>query len=170
MTTNTKPVSALDGLLTCGECGGPMVFSEGQGPRYTCRSTPPNGRCRTPALHAGQTEDLIIGAVLPAILTERSIATAVTVANEPGPGDLAQEFRVTRDEIRDLKVNPGHFIEAVGGPTKTRTFLAGFITGIRLHAHKGVINYSIPLPEESPLAGMSQQEIDIPEEVLVQRE
>ena len=37
---------------------------------------------------------------------------------------------------------------------------------MRIHAEKVVICYSIPLPENSPFAGMRQQEIDLPQEVL----
>ena len=50
----------------------------------------------------------------------------------------------------------------------------GHTNGVRVQEHitemptaeKAVVHYSIPLPEDSPLAGMRQQEIDLPEEVL----
>ena len=168
MTTNTRPESALDGLLTCAECGGPMACTEGPEPRYACQPTPANGRnrCRTPELHTGQADDLIIGAVLQAILTERNITTALAAANGLQPDDDAPGYRFTREEIQQLKGHPELFFQAVGGAVAARDFLCGFITEIRVHPGKSVIHYAIPLPAESPLAGMRQQKIRIPKEAL----
>ena len=168
MTTNTAPESALDGLLTCGECGEPMPLDESPEPVYACRAGPGNGwsHCRTPRMRAGPAEDLLIGAVLQAVLTERNIATVVAAATEPQPGDDTSEYRITGEEIQELKTRPDLFIQAVGGTEKTRGFLATFIAEIQVHSGKGVIQYSIPLPADSPLAGMSQQEVAISEEAL----
>ena len=41
-----------------------------------------------------------------------------------------------------------------------------FINEIQVNAGKAVVHYSIPLPEDSPLACMRRQEIDLPEEIL----
>ena len=41
-----------------------------------------------------------------------------------------------------------------------------FITEIQIQAGRTVVHYSIPLPEDSPLAGMRRQEVDLPEGVL----
>ena len=169
MTTNTSPKTPiLDGLLTCAECGRPMTVDESPNPQYTCRPTPTNGwrRCRTPELYTRQTENLIIGAVLQAILTERNITTALAAANAFQPGDDAPGYRLTREEVQQLKGHPELFVNAVGGAAAARDFLRRCITEIRVHPGKSVIHYAIPLPVESPLAGMRQQEIRIPEEAL----
>ena len=66
-------------------------------------------------------------------------------------------------EVREI---PERFVLATGGSPRTRDFLCRFITEIQVHAETAVIYYSIPLPEDSPLAGTRQQEIDLPQEVL----
>ena len=54
MTTNTRPEPALDGLLTCAECGGPMTLDYGPEPQYTCGPKPANGRSRCRTLSASR--------------------------------------------------------------------------------------------------------------------
>ena len=76
--------------------------------------------------------------------------------------------RLTRKDVQEVRANPERFVLAAGGAPRTREFLSGFIAGIRIHAGKAVICYSIPLPEDSPLAERQAvgQEIDLPEGVL----
>ena len=101
-------------------------------------------------------------------MTEQNISGVLAVANDPQRYDEAREHRLTRQNLQEVRENPERFVLAAGGGPRTRDFLSGFITGIQVHAEKAVICYSIPLPEDSPLAGMRQQEIDLPEEVLDQ--
>lgn len=166
----TKPTAALDGLLTCAECGGIIAFEAGPEPRYICRPTPANGwrQCRTPELHARQAEDLIIGAVIRDVLTDRNIDTVLAAANKFQPdGDYAPEYRLTKEDIRQLKERPDFFVQAVGGAMDTRCFLKGFIAEIRVQPGKATVRYTIPLPEDSPRAGVSHQEIPILEETVL---
>ena len=167
----TPPKAVLDGLITCGNCGQPMALDDAQGgqeARYACRPGPGNGwsRCPTPRLHARSAEVLVIGNVLQTVLTDETISRALAVANDPGRYDEAREHRLTRQDVRELMENSERLVLAVGRTVESREFLGRFIAGIRIHAEKAVICYSIPLPEGSPLAGMRRQEIDLPEEML----
>ena len=65
----TSPESALDGLITCGDCGQPMLLDDTRGEQeayYACQS-----RCPTPRLHARRTEVLLIRTALQTVLTDR---------------------------------------------------------------------------------------------------
>ena len=137
----------------------------GQEALYACEPGPGQSRCPTPRLHARSAEVLLIGKVLQTVLTDETISRVLAVANDPGRYDEAREHRLTRQDLQEVRENPERFVLAAGGASRTRDFLSGFITGIQVHAGKAVICYSIPLPENSPLADTRRQEIDLPEEV-----
>ena len=163
------PKSVLDGLITCGSCGQPMTLDDTQGGQealYACEPGPGQSRCPTPRLHARSAEVLLIGKVLQTVLTDETISRVLAVANDPGRYDEAREHRLTRQDVQELMENSERLVLAVGRTVESREFLGRFIAGIRIHAEKAVICYSIPLPEDSPLAGMRRQEIDLPEEML----
>ena len=165
----TSPKSVLDVLITCGSCGGPMTLDDaqrGQEALYACEPGPGQSRCPTPRLHARSAEVLLIGKVLQTVLTDETISRVLAVANDPGRYDEAREHRLTRQDVQELMENSERLVLAVGRTVESREFLGRFIAGIRIHAEKAVICYSIPLPEDSPLAGMRRQEIDLPEEML----
>ena len=167
--TVTKPAAALDGLLTCAECGGTMTFEPGPHPRYICRPRPANEwhRCQTPALPARWAENLFIGTVMQTVLTERNIDTVLAAANEFQPDSAdPPEYRLSRQDIRQPVERPDLLVQALGG-TKTQTFLKGFIAEIRVQPGKATVRYTIPLPEDSPRAGVSHQEIPILEETVL---
>ena len=140
----------------------------GQESRYAWRSGPGNGwsRCPTPRLHARAAEVLLIGKVLQTVLTDETISRVLSVSNNPQRYDEAWEHGLTRQDLQEVREIPERFVLAAGGALRTRDFLSGFIAGMRIHAGRAVIHYSISLPEDSPLAGTRQQEIDLPEEVL----
>ena len=165
----TSPKSALEGLITCGSCGKPMPLDDtqdGQEALYACEPGPGQSRCPTPRLHARSAEVLLIGKVLQTVLTDETISRVLAVANDPGRYDEAREHRLTRQDVQEFMENSERLVLAVGRTVESREFLGRFIAGIRIHAEKAVICYSIPLPEGSPLAGMRRQEIDLPEEAL----
>ena len=99
-------------------------------------------------------------------LAEENISRVLEVANDPGRYDEAREHRLTRQDLQEVREIPERFVLAVGGAPRTRDFLSEFINEIQVNAGKAVVHYSIPLPEDSPLAGMRRQEIDLPEEIL----
>ena len=167
----TPTKSALDALITCGNCGQPMVLDdtrEEQEAYYACQPGPGNSwsRCPTPRLHARSAEILLVGNVLQTVLTDEAISRVLAVANDPGRYDEAREHRLTRQDAQELMENSERLVLAVGRTVESREFLGRFIAGIQIHDERAVICYSIPLPEDSPLAGMRRQEIDLPEEVL----
>ena len=128
---------------------------------YACQS-----RCPTPRLHALRAEVLLVRTVLQTVLTEENISWLLAVANDPQRYDEAREHSLTRQDLQEVRENPERFVLAAGGTPRTRHFLGRITTGIQVHAERAVVHYSIPLPEDSPLAGMRRQEIDLPEEVL----
>ena len=84
----TSPKSVLDGLITCGSCGQPMLLDDDQGTqeaRYVCRPGQANGwsQCPTPRLHARSAEVLLIGKVLQTVLTDENISRVLAVVNDP---------------------------------------------------------------------------------------
>ena len=165
----TPARAPLDGLLTCGSCGQPMPLDDNQGDQdasYACQPGPGQCRCPTPRLHARSVEILLIGKIIQTVLTAENISRALAVANDPGRYGEAGYHRLTRQDLQEVRENPERFVLAVGGALRSRDFLSGFIAGIQIHGKKAVVCYSIPLPEDSPLAGARQLEIDLPEEVL----
>ena len=133
---------------------------------HECRSVTRGNQCSTPRLHARSAEVLLIGKVLQTVLTEENISRALAVADDPGRYDEAREHSLTRQDLQEVREIPERFVLAAGGAPRTRHFLGRITTGIQIHAARAVIHYSIPLPEDSPLAGMRRQEIDLPEEIL----
>ena len=166
----TSPKSVLDGLITCGSCGQPMTLDDaqrGQEALYACEPGPGQSRCPTPRLHARSAEVLLIGKVLQTVLTDETISRVLDAANNPqavrrSTGTQADQAGPTGGQGKPGTLRPGHRQDLL----ESREFLGRFIAGIRIHAEKAVICYSIPLPEDSPLAGMRRQEIDLPEEML----
>ena len=161
VTIGSTPISALDGLITCGSCGQPMTLDDaqrGQEASYACQPGPGDrwNQCRTPRLHARSAEVLLIGKVLQTVLTDENISRVLAVANDPGRYDEAREHRLTRQDLQELRENPERFVLATGRTSEAREFLGRFIPEIQVHAEKAVICYSIPRPEDSPLAGMRQ--------------
>ena len=113
----TPPKSALDGLITCGSCGKPMLRDDTQGDQeasYACQPSPGNSwnQCSTPRLHARSAEVLLIGKVLQTVLTEENISRVLEVANDPGRYDEAREHRLTRQDLQEVRENPGRFVLA----------------------------------------------------------
>ena len=65
MALRAPPKSALDGLITCGSCGKPMLRDDTQGEReasYACQPGHSNrwAQCQTPRLHALRAEGLLV--------------------------------------------------------------------------------------------------------------
>ena len=160
----TPPKSALDGLITCGSCGKPMVLDDTQGDQEACYAC--ESRCPTPRLHARRTEVLLVRTALQTVLTEENIRRVLAVANDPQRYDAAPERSLTRQDVQELGENPERLVLAGNRTTESRDFLGKIVAEIQVHTKRAVICYALPLPVDSPLAGMSRQEIDLPEEIL----
>ena len=160
----TPPKSAPDGLITCGSCGKPMLRDDTQGDQeacYTCQS-----RCPTPRLHALRAEVLLVRTALQTVLTEENISRVLAVANDPQRYDAARERSLTRKDVQDLGENPERLVLAADRTSESRDFLGKIVAEIQVHTRTAVICYALPLPGDSPLAGMRRQEIDLSAEAL----
>ena len=161
MTTKAIPKSPLEGLLTCGNCGQTMTVRVSTDSMYTCPSN-----CGTPDLHASITDQTVIGEVMQTVLTRKNTRTFLDEANKLLEEEAPRERPMTDMDVQDLKENPKVFIQAMRGPESTRDFLGRFIQEIQVHAGRAVILYSMPLPDDSALAGMERQEIELPKTAL----
>ena len=171
MTTTTPPRTPLDGIITCGACAEPLDIepgNAGQEPRYTCRPSPGNGwtECGTPKLRAHQADALIIGEILRSVITEEATARLLTEATGSPEGDETGEHGLTMREVDRVKNNPAEFAYSVGGTTRARDFLAGFIDGIQVHQDRATVCYALPLPSNSPLEGLTSQDVSITPETM----
>ena len=160
----TSPKSALDGLITCGSCGQPMVLDDIQGDQEACYAC--QSRCPTPRLHALRAEVLLVRTALQTVLTEENIRRVLAVANDPQRYDAARERSLTGQDVQELGENPERLVLAADRTQESRDFLGRLITEIQVHTKIAVICYALPLPGDSPLAGMRRQEIDLPEEIF----
>ena len=160
----TSPKSALDGLITCGSCGKPMLRDDTRGEQEACYAC--QSRCPTPRLHALRVEVLLVRTALRTVLTEENICRVLAVANDPQRYDTACERSLTRRDVQELGEDPERLVLAGDRTTESRDFLGKVIAEIQVHTRTAVICYALPLPGDSPLAGILRQEIDLPEEVL----
>ena len=167
----TPPKSALDGLITCGSCGQPMVLDDTQHDpeaSYACQPGPGNlwAQCRTPRLHARRTEALLVGTALRTVLTEENVSWLVTEANDSQRYDAPRASSVTRQDVKDLGEDPELLVLAADSIQESRYFLGKIVAEIQIYTKTAIICYTLPLPGDSPMAGMRRQEIDLPTEAL----
>ena len=160
----TSPKSALDGLITCGSCGKPMVLDDTQGDQEACYAC--QSRCPTARLHTLRAEVLLVRTALQTVLTEENISRVLAAANDPQRYDTACERSLTNQDVQELGENPERLVLAADRTQESRDFLGTIVAEIQVHAEMAVIRYALPLPGDSPLAGMRRQEIDLPEEAL----
>ena len=90
----------------------------------------------------------------------------LAVANGPQRYDEARERSLTRKDVQELGENPERLVLAADRTTESRDFLDKIVAEIQVYTKRAVICYALPLPEDSPLAGMRRQKVDLPEEVL----
>ena len=128
---------------------------------YACQS-----RCPTPRLHAVRAEVLLVRTALRTVLTEENISRVLAVANDPQRYDAAREHSLTNQDVQELGEDPERLVLAADRTRESRDFLGRIVAEIRVDTKRAVICYSLPLPEDSPLAGMRRQEIDLPPEAL----
>ena len=163
-TLRTPPKSALEGLITCGSCGQPMLLDDTQGDQEACYAC--QSRCPTPRLHALRAEVLLVRTALQTVLTEENICRVLAVANDPQRYDAARERSLTRQDVQELGENPERLVQAADSTQESRDFLGTIVAEIQVYTRRAVIYYTFPLPGDSNLAGMRQQEIDLPAEAL----
>ena len=160
----TSPKSALEGLITCGSCGKPMVLDDTQGDQEACYAC--QSRCPTPRLHALRAEVLLVRTALRTVLTDENISRVLPLLNDPQRYGAAPEHSLTRRDVQELRENPKLLVLAADSTQETRDLLGIIVAEIQVHTRTAVICYALPLPGDSPLAGMCRQEIDLPAEAL----
>ena len=164
MNAPTSTTFPLDGLLICGQCGEPMRINDDLEPRYVCET-----ECSTPSLRAGGVDMMLIGRVLETVLTPMNTATVLRTANKELAEESGGQLTMTGRDIEELSKRPDLLVQAAGSASETQYFLSQFIKEIQVHAGRAVVRYSIPLPADSPLAGMVNQEIELPPDLTLSR-
>ena len=166
----TSPKSALEGLITCGSCGQPMLRDDtgGQEAHYVCQPGPGNlwAQCQTPRLHARRTEVLLVRTALRTVLTDENISRVLPLLNDPQRYDAAREHSLTRRDVQELGEDPERLVLAADSTRESRDLLGTIVAEIQVHTKRAVICYTFPLPGDSPLAGMRRQEVDLLKETL----
>ena len=155
MNAPTPTAFPLDGLLICGQCGEPMHINDDLEPRYVCEP-----KCSTPSLPAGSVNMMLIGQILKTVLTPRNTAAVLRSANKE-LADAGEQYSMTDRDIEELSKRPDLLVQTAGSASEARNVLSRFIEEIQVHAGRAVIQYSIPLPADSHLAGMIHQEIEL---------
>ena len=127
VTIGSTPISALDGLITCGSCGQPMALDDTQGgqeARYACRQGPGDrwDQCRTPRLNARRAEALLIGKALRTVLTDETISKVLAVVNDVQRYDEARQHSLTRQDLQEVREDPERFVLASGRAAESREF------------------------------------------------
>ena len=145
------PKSAMDGLITCGSCGQPMLRDDTQDDQeahYVCQPGHSNlwAQCQTPRLHARRTEVLLVRAALRTVLTEENISRLLALANDPQRYDTAREHSLTRQDVQDLGENPERLVLAADRTTESRYFLGKIVAEIQVYTRTAIICYTLPLP------------------------
>ena len=148
----TSPKSALEGLITCGSCGKPMLLDDTQGDQEACYAC--QSQCPTPRLHARRTEALLVRTALRTVLTEENVSWLVAEANGPQRYDAARESSLTRRDVKDLGEDPERLVLAADSTQESRYFLGKIVAEIQVYTRTAIICYTLPLPGDSPLAGI----------------
>ena len=165
MTIDTTPQSPLDGLVSCGLCGGQMDYeapNQDHEASYACNNSHTNGGEDGPLRVETHTTDReIIRTVLEAILTERGNSILASTIRDLGDQD-STGLNFPLEDISLLKEDPYFFLQAVKGVENARNFLGAFITRIRLFPGRAVVQYQFSLPSGSPMAGAKEQEVHLP--------
>ena len=86
--------------------------------------------------------------------------------NDPQRYDAAPEHSLTRRDVQELRENPKLLVLAADSTQETRDLLGIIVAEIQVHTKTAVICYALPLPGDSPLAGIRRQEVDLPAEIL----
>ena len=165
MATNTTPTQRfpLDNLLQCGQCGTPLHLADQV---YTC-SGGPNGTdpCTAPPLRAADLNRHLLSQVMSVIITDSTFDAFKAAVG----GDLGEAGHHDPAEADDLIKNaataPDWLMTAEQAPEGGEVF-DRFIERIRVGPGAAEVEYRLPLPAGTPLAGRSGQTISLPESVL----
>ena len=127
----------------------------------------PSARRRggTPA----EPRSLLVRTALQTVLTEENVSWLVTEAEQPPAVRRSHvHSSVTRQDVKQTSGKTRErLVLAADSARESRDFLGKVIVAeIQIYTRTAIICYILPLPGDSPMAGMRRQEVDLPEEAL----
>ena len=161
MTTATALAFPIDDLLICAKCDSRIELTQHPEPRYACRNS-----C-TSTFAAGALNRKLIPEITAVVITDATFPSlrahfARTLAEVEN-----QDRQPPDDKIRRIVTDSETFL-AVGAVPTAAELLAAFIDRVNLDTNRATIQYALPLPDGTILAGSRRQEIELPEWVTVQ--
>ena len=165
MTINATQRFPMDQLLQCGQCGAPMHLEDRPGPVYTCAgSSNQKEPCQAPALRAADLNRHLLGQVMSVIITDSTFHTV----REAVGGALAEAGHdaTEADELCRNAASVPEWLMAAEQAPEGGEVLARFIDRIRVEPGTAEVEYRMPLPAGTPLAGTLRQTISLPESLL----
>ena len=165
MTIDTTQRFPLDHLLQCGRCGTPMHLEDGPDPAYVCTGKPAQPEaCETPSLRAEALNRHLVGQVLSVIITDvtfDAFRAAVGGALAEAGHDPAEA-----DELCQTAASVPEWLLTAGQAPEGGAVFDRFIDRIRIEPGTAEVEYKLPLPPGTPMAGKLGQTISLPESVL----
>ena len=162
----TQRSYTLDNLLQCHHCDSPMQVRFAKHPdddiyRCTRSNTSRVNSCASPDIKAGQFENWLLQEIMQVLITPRNISQIQSQLAEGGDDSLRHD----PSAIEDLATDPLTY-NAKNALRMTKPTLRKFIRRITTQGTQATIDYSIPLPADSPFAGEHIQTIDLPATVI----
>ena len=180
METTTDAV--LNGIITCNQCNTRMDLKQDEttGRLYfTCgnRAGPNFTRCPTPDFDANRIDKLLVDTILETIMTSDNLSMLIartdqilaTRLEELQDYPIDQEVLIhSRSDLQAMSTSHTYMLQAAGTPQALRELLRKFIDDIWITPGNATVRYKIPLPEDSRLAGQSEQNIPLPTDTLAE--
>ena len=142
----------LDNLLECGRCGGPLHLGNAPEPAYTCAGSADETSCPALALLAEDLNRHLLGQVLSVIITSAT-GTIFRAAVVGALEEAGHEDAEAADEIcRSVESVPA-WLMASEQALEGGEVLGRFIDRIRVEPGAAEVEYKLPLPGGTPLAG-----------------
>ena len=166
MTIKATQHFPLDNLLECGRCGGPLHLGNAPEPVYTCAgSADETEPCPAPALLAEDLNRHLLSKVMSMIITSATEDTFRAAVGE-ALAEAGHETLEAVDEIcRSASSIPDWLLTAEDA-LEGGAVLGRFIDRIRVEPGAAEVEYKLPLPGGTPLAGKLGQTITLPETLL----
>ena len=181
MPTETTLDAVLNGIITCGQCNAGMALNQDEtgnrNPYFTCSHQAGQNfpKCLIPDLDANQLDKLVVEKVMETIMTKKHLSMLLAKTDqllamkleEFQDCPMAQEAQLySKKGLQEMATSHNLLIQAAEGPQTLRELLRTFIDDIRITPGNAAVQYKIPLPHGSPLAGKYEQDIPLPMDTL----
>ena len=141
--------------MRCGQCGAPLHLEDGQYQIYTCSGSPDRAEpCGAPPLRAADLNRHLIRQVMSMIITD-STRDAFQEAVGGALAEAGHDAAEADDLIRDAASAPEWLLTEEPAPEGGEVF-DRFIERIRVGPGAAEVEYKLPLPGGTPLAGATQ--------------